>query len=93
MPRQGPQRPGTNREPDKREGTRERTPPQTRPRGAAVWRRGRSFGTIGRYLPRWRACLVLFSIFLCFFLRMRLRRFLISDPMRVDRLANVGNLR
>ena len=28
------------------------------------------------------------SIFLCFFLRMRLRRFLISDPMRVERLAN-----
>ena len=27
------------------------------------------------------------SIFLCFFLRMRLRRFLISDPMRVETLA------
>src|ERR1019366_10607122 len=34
------------------------------------------------YLPsarRWKR--VRFSIFLCFFLRMRLRRFLISDPM------------
>ena len=27
------------------------------------------------------------SIFLCFFLRMRLRRFLISDPMSCGRLA------
>jgi len=34
------------------------------------------------YLPaarRWKR--VRFSIFLCFFLRMRLRRFLINDPM------------
>ena len=34
------------------------------------------------YLPaarRWKR--VRFSIFLCFFFRMRLRRFLISDPM------------
>ena len=34
------------------------------------------------YLPfarRWKR--VRFSIFLCFFLRMRLRRFLISEPM------------
>jgi hypothetical protein len=30
---------------------------------------------------------VAFSIFLCFFLRMRLRRFLISDPMSCGRLA------
>ena len=29
---------------------------------------------------------VRFSIFLCFFLRMRLRRFLISEPMRVATL-------
>ena len=28
-----------------------------------------------------------FSIFLCFFLRMRFRRFLISDPMARERLA------
>jgi hypothetical protein len=30
---------------------------------------------------------VAFSIFLCFFLRMRLRRFLMSDPMSGRRLA------
>ncbi len=34
-----------------------------------------------RYLPARRCQRVAFSIFLCFFLRMRLRRFLISDPM------------
>jgi len=36
----------------------------------------------GAYLPRarrWKR--VRFSIFLCFFLRIRLRRFLINDPM------------
>ena len=33
------------------------------------------------YLPARRCQRVRFSIFLCFFLRMRLRRFLISDPM------------
>jgi hypothetical protein len=31
---------------------------------------------------------VRFSIFLCFFLRMRLRRFLISDPMATETLAD-----
>ncbi len=31
-----------------------------------------------------------FNIFLCFFLRMRLRRFLISDPMSVGTLADLG---
>ena len=39
------------------------------------------------YLPaarRWKR--VRLSIFLCFFLRMRLRRFLISEPMRSDTL-------
>ena len=37
----------------------------------------------GGYLPAARRCQrVRFSIFLCFFLRMRLRRFLIKDPMR-----------
>ena len=35
----------------------------------------------GRYLPARRCQRVAFSIFLCFFLRMRLRRFLISEPM------------
>ena len=35
------------------------------------------------YLPAARRCQrVRFSIFLCFFLRMRLRRFLIREPMR-----------
>jgi hypothetical protein len=34
------------------------------------------------YLPAARLCQrVALSIFLCFFLRMRLRRFLIKDPM------------
>ena len=41
------------------------------------------------YLVR-RAQRVLFSIFLCFFFRMRLRRFLISDPMRGRILRLVG---
>jgi hypothetical protein len=45
-----------------------------------------------RYFPRWRWWRVLFNIFLCFFLRMRLRRFLMSDPMRDTRIANAGNL-
>jgi hypothetical protein len=34
---------------------------------------------------RWKR--VRFSILRCFFLRMRLRRFLISDPMRVCTVA------
>ena len=38
------------------------------------------------YLPARRCQRVRFSIFLCFFLRMRLRRFLISDPMSAPRL-------
>ena len=33
------------------------------------------------YLPARRCQRVAFSIFLCFFFRIRLRRFLISDPM------------
>gem|GEM_PF-2047120 len=37
------------------------------------------------YLPAARRCQrVAFSIFLCFFFRMRLRRFLMSDPMAAD---------
>ena len=40
------------------------------------------------YLPAARRCQrVFFSIFLCFFLRMRLRRFLISDPMACGTLV------
>ena len=39
------------------------------------------------YLPR-RCQRVRFSIFLCFFLRMRLRRFLIRDPMASQTLAD-----
>lgn len=31
-----------------------------------------------------------FNIFLCFFFRIRLRRFLMSDPMSGDRLAGEG---
>jgi hypothetical protein len=33
---------------------------------------------------------VAFNIFLCFFLRMRLRRFLIRDPMSVGTLVDQG---
>ena len=41
-------------------------------------------------MPAARRCQrVRFSIFLCFFLRMRLRRFLINDPMRQTNLAAV----
>ena len=36
---------------------------------------------------------VRFNIFLCFFLRMRLRRFLINDPMASQRLADLGSPR
>ena len=40
----------------------------------------------GGYLPAARRCQrVRFSIFLCFFLRMRLRRFLINEPMVIPR--------
>jgi hypothetical protein len=33
---------------------------------------------------------VALSIFLCFFLRIRLRRFLINDPMKTHRVAVHG---
>ena len=39
------------------------------------------------YFPARRCQRVAFSIFLCFFLRIRLRRFLMSDPMSCGRLA------
>ena len=40
------------------------------------------------YLPAARRCQrVAFNIFLCFFLRMRLRRFLMRDPMSGGTLA------
>ena len=43
----------------------------------------------GYYLPAARRCQrVRFNIFLCFFLRMRLRRFLMRDPMACVRLAD-----
>ena len=42
----------------------------------------------GRYLPARRCQRVAFNIFLCFFFRMRLRRFLISDPMSGVRLTD-----
>ena len=42
------------------------------------------------YLPAALRCQrVRFSIFLCFFLRMRLRRFLISEPIRSATLSGV----
>jgi hypothetical protein len=41
-------------------------------------------------LPARRCQRVAFNIFLCFFLRIRLRRFLISDPMSCGRLAARG---
>ena len=45
----------------------------------------------GTYLPAARRCQrVAFSIFLCFFLRMRLRRFLIRDPMSGGTLVDQG---
>ena len=41
-----------------------------------------------RYLPAARRCQrVAFSIFLCFFLRIRLRRFFMSEPMPLGRLV------
>ena len=46
------------------------------------WRARRWWALVGAYRPCWRRCQrVFFRSFLCFFLRMRLRRFLISDPM------------
>ncbi len=46
------------------------------------------------YLPAARRCQrVAFNIFLCFFLRMRLRRFLINDPMSTGTLADQVVLR
>jgi predicted enzyme related to lactoylglutathione lyase len=42
------------------------------------------------YLPARLCHRVAFNIFLCFFLRMRLRRFLISDPMSCGRLVVPG---
>ena len=62
--------------------------PRSPPTGCACrperrTRNGRPGGRPSGYLPCWRRCQrVFFSSFLCFFLRMRLRRFLISDPMR-----------
>jgi len=43
------------------------------------------------YLPAARRCQrVRFNIFLCFFLRIRLRRFLMSDPMAGGTLAEIA---
>lgn len=41
----------------------------------------------GGYFPARLCQRVAFNIFLCFFLRIRLRRFLINDPMAGDNLA------
>ncbi len=43
------------------------------------------------YFPARRCQRVAFSIFLCFFLRMRFLRFLIRDPMSDGRLAVSGS--
>ena len=40
-----------------------------------------------RYLPARLCQRVAFNIFLCFFLRMRFRRFLINDPMAGCKLS------
>ena len=54
----------------------------------------RAVGRSRDYLPAARRCQrVAFSIFLCFFLRMRLRRFLIRDPMSTGTLVDQGILR
>ena len=45
---------------------------------------GRARRAVGYLLRRWKR--VRRSIFLCFFFRMRLRRFLISEPIRGGRL-------
>ena len=54
---------------------------------------------LGAHFPARRCQRVALSIFLCFFLRMRLRRFFISDPMSLGTLVgtalsspNEGNL-
>ena len=44
----------------------------------------------GPYLPARRCQRVRFSIFLCFFLRMRLRRFLIREPMSAGQPSGVS---
>ena len=73
------------RVPGRRPGRR-RTVPASRPdRGRRRRRR-----EVARYLPARRCQRVRFSIFLCFFLRMRLRRFLISDPMRAGDASGPG---
>jgi len=51
----------------------------------------RAIAEEGSYLPAARRCQrVRFSIFLCFFLRMRLRRFLMREPMTWVTLAAPG---
>ena len=60
-------------------GDAHRPPAEGRPA-----RRSRVAAAIGYLLRRWKR--VRLSIFLCFFLRMRLRRFLISEPMKGGRL-------
>ena len=55
---------------------------RSRPRRAWTQEAVRSDRGVPDYLPAARRCQrVAFSIFLCFFLRMRFRRFLIRDPM------------
>ena len=56
-------------------------PPGEGGRSGAPAGSGRVRRATVRYLPARRCQRVRFSIFLCFFLRIRLRRFLISEPM------------
>ena len=58
---------------------------QRRARRSSTGADGRSRGQ--GHLPRWRWWRVRRSIFLCFFLRMRLRRFLISEPIARETLS------
>src|SRR4051794_6291309 len=51
---------------------------------------GRTRSQKWSYLPARRCQRGRFSIFFCFFLRMRLRRFLISEPMRGANLQEVA---
>ncbi len=56
-------------------------------RAARPPRRAKAYFFFAR---RWKR--VRFSIFLCFFLRMRLRRFLISEPMAWDTVAGPSQI-
>ena len=84
---------GVARPAGRRDGRRPRSSPAAAARGSSKGRTPATAGWSparsgrpdrGRYLPARRCQRVRFSIFLCFFLRMRLRRFLIREPMSVS---------